>query len=110
MYRSCWLMAAVIAMGATPACAQDRDAIEAGHQLYDTHCASCHGLDGGGNTPIGKSMKIRVLGSPEVQKQADAKLNEIISKGKNKMPSFSSKLNAEEIKGLVAHVRTLAKK
>ncbi len=78
--------------------------------LFAQYCASCHGVDGSGNTPIGKSMKLRALGSPEVQKLADAKLNEIISKGKNKMPGFSSKLNAEEIKGLVAHIHALAKK
>ena len=30
-------------MSGAPVRAQDRDTIEAGHQLYDTHCASCHG-------------------------------------------------------------------
>jgi mono/diheme cytochrome c family protein len=81
-----------------------------GKSVYTQHCALCHSGDGSGNTPVGKSLKLRALGSAEVQKQSDAKLSEIISKGKNKMPGFSSKLKAEEITELVAHIRTMAKK
>ncbi|NOT59832.1 MAG: cytochrome c [Acidobacteria bacterium] len=76
---------------------------------FKTKCAMCHGMDGTGNTPTGKSLKVRDLGSAEVQKQSDAQLNTIISKGKDKMPGFNSSLNAEQIKGLVAHIRSLKK-
>lgn len=77
---------------------------------FKTKCAMCHGLDGTGNTPTGMSLKVRDLGSAKVQKMTDAQLNTIISKGKDKMPAFNGSLNAEQIKGLVAHIRAMKKK
>ena len=44
----------------------------------------------------------------EVQKMSDAALTDIITSGKNKMPKYGS-LKPEEIKGLVAYIRTLKK-
>ena len=41
--------------------------------------------------------------------ESDAQLTEIISKGKGKMPSYAGKLKDEDIKGLVAYIRSLAK-
>jgi cytochrome c6 len=90
--------------GSMPLAAQD------GPGLYKARCAMCHGADGKGETPIGKKMNIRDLGSAEVQKQTDAELSTIISKGKNKMPAFEGKLTAEQIGQLVAHIRELGKK
>ena len=76
---------------------------------YKAKCAACHGLDGSGNTVMGKQMKLRDLRSAEVQKLTDAKLQAVIGKGKDKMPAFDS-LGADQVKQLVAHVRGLAKK
>jgi mono/diheme cytochrome c family protein len=42
-----------------------------------------------------------------VQKQSDAELTDTITKGKDKMPPFGEKLKPEEIKELVAYIRTL---
>jgi|1185.fasta_scaffold170997_1 mono/diheme cytochrome c family protein len=53
-----------------------------GAALFHANCMMCHGSDASGNTAIGKQNKIKDLKSPEVQKQSDAKLAEIISKGK----------------------------
>ena len=50
--------------------------------VFKSKCAACHGADGSGNTPAGKSMKIRDFHSAEVQKQTDAELTEIITTGK----------------------------
>jgi cytochrome c5 len=36
----------------------------------------------------------------------DAQLTEIVAKGKNKMPAYDGKLTADQIKALVAHMRT----
>ena len=44
----------------------------------------------------------------EVQKMSDAEITDVITNGKNKMPKYGS-LKPEEIKGLVAHIRTLKK-
>jgi mono/diheme cytochrome c family protein len=90
--------------GSMPLAAQD------GATLFKTKCAMCHGADGKGETPIGKKMNIRDLGSAEVQKQTDAELTTIISKGKNKMPAFEGKLTAEQVGQMVAYIRGLGKK
>jgi mono/diheme cytochrome c family protein len=76
---------------------------------YKAKCAGCHGPDGAGSTPAGKAMKARDFHAPEVQKETDTELTEIISNGKNKMPKYSDKLKDPEIKDLVAYVRALGK-
>ena len=55
-------------------------------------------------------MKIRDLHSPDVQKQTDAQLADIISSGKGAMPSYKGKLTDDQIKQLVGYIRELAKK
>jgi len=77
---------------------------------YKAKCAGCHGPDGTGSTAAGKAMKVRDFHAPEVQKETDAELTDIISNGKNKMPKYSDKMKDTEIKDLVAYVRGLGKK
>jgi len=83
---------------------------DAAAQLYKTKCAGCHGPDGKGETTMGKALKLRDLASADVQKQSDADLTTLISAGKNKMPASGKSLSADQIKGLVGYVRSLAKK
>ena len=73
-------------------------------------CAQCHGADGSGNTPVGKSLKARDLRSDDVQKQSDDELAAVITEGKGKMPAFRSSLSADEVRELVTYIRALAKK
>ncbi|MGB2590879.1 MAG: cytochrome c [Candidatus Acidiferrum sp.] len=80
-----------------------------GAALFKTKCAVCHGADGKGDTGVGRADKIRDLGSAEVQKQSDEELAGIISNGKSKMPAYSKSLKPEQIKDLVAFIRTLKK-
>jgi len=54
-------------------------------------------------------MKLRDLGSADVQKQSDADLNGIITNGKNKMPAFTGKLTGDQITDVVKYIRTLKK-
>ena len=77
---------------------------------YKAKCAACHGADGTGSTPMGKKLAVKSLQSPDVQKLTDDELSEKIAKGKGKMPAFEKKLNADEIKSIVAFIRTFAKK
>ncbi len=81
-----------------------------GAALYKTKCAACHGPDGKGETAIGKANKVRDLGSAEVQKQSDAEVTTIIETGKGKMPGYAKSLKTEQVKELVAYVRSMAKK
>ena len=53
-----------------------------GAAIYKAKCASCHGADGSGQTPMGKSLKLRDLRSPDVQKQTDAELYQVDSRRK----------------------------
>lgn len=78
--------------------------------LFKAKCAGCHGQDGTGSTPAGKAMGAHDLRSPDIQKESDSDLAAVIVKGKNKMPAYDKKLKPAEIDGLVAYIRTLAKK
>jgi mono/diheme cytochrome c family protein len=99
-----FLCAALVVLSA-PVRGQD-----AGAALYKTKCAACHGPDGKGETAIGKANKLRDLGSAEVQKQSDAELAAVIENGKGKMPAYGKSLKPEQVKDLVAYVRSFAKK
>ena len=91
----------ILALAASPILAAD------GAALFKSKCAACHGPDGKGETPVGKTLKVASLGSAEVQKLSDADLEKAISDGKGKMPAFKGKLAADELKAVVAFVRTL---
>jgi cytochrome c6 len=78
-----------------------------GAALYKSRCAACHGADGKGDTAAGKTNKIRDLGTADVQAQSDDELAGIIGNGKGKMPAYGKSLKPEQIKDLVAYIRTL---
>jgi mono/diheme cytochrome c family protein len=80
-----------------------------GESLYKTKCAACHGPDGKGETAVGKASKLRDLGSTDVQKQVDDELSGIITNSKGKMPAYAKSLKPEQIKELVAYIRSLKK-
>ncbi len=79
-------------------------------KVFKTDCAQCHAADGSGNSPTGKALKAKDLKSDDVQKQTDAELAAVISKGRGKMPAFGSKLSPDVINSLVAYIRQLPKK
>ncbi|HEX7421098.1 MAG TPA: cytochrome c [Thermoanaerobaculia bacterium] len=95
-------LAAVILVSALPVIAAAADPA-----LFKAKCAMCHGADGSGQTPVGKTMKMKDLRSEEVQKLTDIELTKLISGGKGKMPAFGQKLTTPEIQSLIAHIRTL---
>jgi mono/diheme cytochrome c family protein len=78
-------------------------------------CAQCHGPDGKANTKMGKILNAKDLTDPTVQASfTDAKAAEVIKNGvkqngKTTMKAFGGKLTDDEIKALVAYVRTLKK-
>jgi mono/diheme cytochrome c family protein len=72
-------------------------------------CAGCHGADGSGNTPVGKSLGVKDMGSPAVQSMTDAQLAEVITKGEGKMPDYGGKLSQDDINGLVKYIRSMKK-
>ena len=80
-----------------------------GGDTYKAKCAMCHGADGIGNTPAGKSMKVKSFLDPELLKASDADLVAATTNGKGKMPAYKGKLTEPEIKETVAHIRLLQK-
>lgn len=91
---------AVVLSFSLPAGAQSAD-------VFKAKCAGCHGADGTGSA-MGKKMGAHDFSSADVQKMSDAELTGIITNGKNKMPKYGS-LKPEDVKGLVAYIRTLKK-
>jgi cytochrome c6 len=75
--------------------------------LFKSKCAGCHAADGTGSA-MGKKLGAHDFTTAEVQGMSDAQLTDVITNGKNKMPKYGS-LTPEEIKGLVAYIRTLKK-
>jgi cytochrome c6 len=74
---------------------------------FKSKCAGCHAADGTGSA-MGKKMGAHDFTSADVQKMSDAELADVITNGKGKMKA-STGLKPEEIKGLVAYIRTLKK-
>jgi mono/diheme cytochrome c family protein len=87
-----------------PARSEDKSA-----GLYKQKCAARHGADGKADTPTGKAMKVRGFADPAVAKMSDDELAGVIDKGKGKMPGYGKSMKPDEIKAMVAFVRSLAK-
>ncbi len=104
------LLTSMVAVGLLLLCAGSSLAQSAGETLFKSKCAMCHGPDGKGEVPMGKKLSAHDLNSAEVQKQSDAQLTEVVTKGKNKMPAYDGKLSKEQIAQLVAYLREIGKK
>jgi mono/diheme cytochrome c family protein len=104
MKRIITTLAIIVLIAPMPFAAPD------GAAIYKAKCATCHAADGSGQTPVGKSMKLRDLRSAEVQKQTDKELYAWTADGKGKMPAYKGKLNDAEINALVVFMRELPKK
>jgi len=90
------------------ACTSTLRAVD-GRQVFNTNCASCHGVDGKARTPAGKALGAKdlcasKLSDAEIEKQITNGVQD--ASGKQRMPAFKSRLTAEEITALVAHVKT----
>ncbi len=82
---------------------------------WDKECAKCHGPDGRGQTRMGRQSGAKDYTDPKVQAEMDdtkaaARIKEGMKEnGKEKMKPYGDKLSDEEIKALVAHMRTFKK-
>ena len=85
--------------GTKPALAQD---IFAGRDVYEDHCASCHGVDGVSTVPgtphffEGKGLDF-----------SDAELFRLIKSGRNLMPGYDRVLKESDILNVISYIRTL---
>lgn len=74
-----------------------------GKAIYDAKCKMCHKADGSGMP----AMKMRALGSAEVQAKSDAELKKDITTGTGKMKPQS--VTDAQAADLVAYIHTLKK-
>ena len=105
LFNTTAVLGAVLLAGGTMSFAQ-----ESGESLFMTKCKMCHGATGTGDTPIGKKFGIKPFSDPEIAKKSDSDLQGITTNGSGKMPAYKDKLTEDQIKSLVAHIRTLQKK
>ncbi|HTR66190.1 MAG TPA: cytochrome c [Terriglobales bacterium] len=84
-------------------------AADDGASLFKAKCAVCHGADAAGRP----AAKVPSLISTDAKKMSDAALTDAIANGgkdKKPMHTFSKKgLSPDQIKSLVAYIRTLQK-
>ncbi len=82
---------------------------------WEKQCQKCHGADGKGQTKMGKQSGVKDYTDPKVQDEmkddkAVTVIKEgIVENGKKKMDPYKEKLTDEEIKALIAHIRTFKK-
>ena len=81
-----------------------------GADTYKAKCQMCHGADGLGATPAGKSMKAIPFNDPQILHKSDSDLIEVTTNGKGKMPAYKGKLTDAEIKEVIGYIHTLQKK
>jgi cytochrome c6 len=109
-------MKIIIALGITVLIAAPWSARAADAKTnWTNNCAQCHGPDGRADTKMGKMLNAKDLTDPKVQAAfTDAKATQSIKEGvkqngKTTMKAFGGKLTDDEVKALVAYVRTLKK-
>jgi len=74
-----------------------------GKTLYEAKCKGCHKADGS----VMAAMKMRALGSAEVQAKADGDLKKDITAGNGKMKAVA--VTDAQAADVVAYIRTLKK-
>jgi cytochrome c553 len=79
-------------------------AAEDGAALYKAKCAACHGADGAGKP----AAKIPSLVSDDAKKMSDSDMEKVVSTNP-KHAAVAKSLNAEQVKAIVSHIRTMQK-
>ncbi len=80
----------------------------AGHAVYNKHCASCHGPNGAAPPNVAKFEDGRItdLRSEKVQTKSDGDLTAIITKGTKGMHGDNT-ISGKELEDLLAFLRSM---
>jgi cytochrome c oxidase cbb3-type subunit 3 len=101
------LLLPALALLALPLSAQEPPKRSA---TWEGYCSVCHGDDGRAQTEEGLKKKARNLADAKWQATvSDGRLESSIKRGHDKMPAFGKKLSEEQVKALVAEIRSLVK-
>lgn len=74
--------------------------------VYFRNCARCHGIDGKGDTDLGRKFDIPDLVS-EAKRMDTARIKRMIANGKQDMPAFGRKLTKKQVAALASYVKKL---
>lgn len=80
---------------------------QSGQETYKAKCQSCHGSSGTPNAGIAKTLGVKPISDPDVQKHSEADMIKVTTDGKGKMPAYKGKLSDAEIKAVVTYFRSL---
>ena len=72
-----------------------------GREVYDLHCATCHGTNGVSPDPM-----VPNFADGDALFLMDSELLQRIGDGSDTMPAFRGLLNAEEMRDVIAYIRT----
>jgi mono/diheme cytochrome c family protein len=82
--------------------AQTQDAISAGEEIYDEHCATCHG------------EKLRSTGAmpdlKELPADARSRFDQMVMGGRGQMPAWQGIISREGLDSLWAYIRSGARR
>ena len=79
--------------------------------VWEANCTVCHGDDGRARTEEGLKKRARNFTDPKWQESvSDGRLTSSIKRGHDQMPAFGRKLTEEQVKALVAEIRSFATK
>ena len=95
-----WAALATLAViWSVPGAAADR---QNGRTIYETYCVGCHGEAGNSLDPT-----IPTFANGDRLFQMDSQLLESIRRGNQTMPAFRGLLSDQEIRDVIAYLRTL---
>lgn len=102
--------------GKTNPMAKDQAAVDAGKQIFETNCTSCHGTDAKGDGPAAASLNPKPADLADLQSNfSDAYIFWRISEGgsvppfNSQMPTWKSTLSEDQIWQVVTYLRTFSK-
>lgn len=119
MRRSGLLLAAVLLALALTPCAGSAATpaqVNEGKRLFTSYCVVCHGETGKGNGPLAGRLQVKpadLADTDRMQKRTDRELYHTIESAEQPghalagMPKWGSVLSRQDIRALVAYVRTL---
>ena len=108
----------LITAGISPSVADEKGEAKEGKEIYDHLCDACHGNAGKGDGPAGAHLPVKpadLTDAKLMKALSDQYLFDIIknggaSVGKSPiMRPFGSELKDEDIRDVIAYIRTLAK-
>ncbi len=90
----------------------EKGILDAGKDVWESHCKSCHGKTGRGDGTKAKNLDITCgdFSSEEYQSKSDGELFWRVTEGRKPMPTNKDKISDIERWSVILYTRTFAKK